>query len=152
MNTSLRERILEQLDDHHVLTLATSGPDGPWAAAVFYAYEDLALYFLSSPDSRHALNIGAGAEVAATIQRDYDDWPGIRGLQLRGWAAPIGATNEAGARARYGARFPVVGLAAKAPAAIVRALGKARWYVMRPRTAWLIDNRLGFAHREQLDI
>ena len=82
MNLSLRERVLEQLAEHHVLTLATAGPEGPWAAAVFYAHDGLTLYFLSSPNSRHSLNIADGAEVAATIQRDYDDWPGIHGLQL----------------------------------------------------------------------
>lgn len=152
MNLSLRERVLEQLADHHVLTLATTGPEGPWAAAVFYAHDDLTLYFLSSPTSRHSLNIAAGAEVAATIQRDYDDWPGIHGLQLRGRAEPVPANEVAIVRERYGKRFPVVGLAARAPAAIVRALDRIRWYVLYPRSIWVVDNRLGFGHREQLDL
>lgn len=152
MNAQLRERVLEQLADHHVVTLATTGPEGPWAAAVFYAHSDLTLYFLSSPTSRHALNIDSGAEVAATIQRDYGDWPGIRGLQLRGRAEPVPTNNEGIVREQYGKRFPVVGLAAKAPAAIVRALDRIRWYALYPRSIWLIDNRLGFGHREQLDL
>lgn len=148
----MRARVLEYLDEHHVLTLATTGPEGPWAAAVFYAREDLTLYFLSSPTSRHGRNIGSGAEVAATIQRDYADWPGIRGLQLHGNVEPVARDNEALVRERYGQRFPVVGLAAKAPAAIVRALDRIRWYALYPRSIWLIDNNLGFGHREQLDL
>lgn len=134
------------------MTLATMGREGPWAAAVFYAHDGLALHFLSSPGSRHALDIGTGTEVAATIQHDYDDWPGIRGLQLRGRAAPVTAGDQALVQRRYGERFPIVGLPAKAPAAIVRALDRIRWYTLRPRSIWLIDNRLGFAHREQLDL
>jgi len=152
LTSALRERVLEQLADHHVLSLATTGPEGPWAAAVFYAHDGLSLYFLSSPTSRHALNIGAGTEVAATIQHDYDDWPGIRGLQLQGRAEPVAAHDEAGVRQRYAARFPVIGLSARAPAAIVRALDRIRWYVLCPRAIWLIDNRRGFAHRERLDV
>jgi uncharacterized protein YhbP (UPF0306 family) len=152
LNLSLRERVLEQLAEHHVLTLATAGPEGPWAAAVFYAHDGLTLYFLSSPNSRHSLNIADGAEVAATIQRDYDDWPGIHGLQLCGRAEPVPANDVAIVRERYGKRFPVVGLAARAPAAIVRALDRIRWYALYPRSIWVVDNRLGFGHREQLDL
>jgi uncharacterized protein YhbP (UPF0306 family) len=149
---SLRERVLEQLADHHVMTVATIGPEGPWAAAVFYAHDDLTLYFLSSPTSRHSLNIASGADVAVTIQRDYNDWPGIRGLQLRGRAEPVPTKDEAIVRSLYGSRFPIVGLAAKAPATIVRALDRIRWYALSPRSICLIDNRLGFGHREQLDL
>jgi hypothetical protein len=150
LSLPLRQRVLDELAEHHVLTLATTGPEGLWAAAVFYANDDLNLYFLSAPTSRHAVNIGAGAQVAGTIQRDYDDWPGIRGLQLSGWAEPLATADEAAARRLYGGRFPVVGLAAKAPPAILRALDKVRWYVFRPDALWLIDNRLGFGHREHL--
>ncbi|MBK8286624.1 MAG: pyridoxamine 5'-phosphate oxidase family protein [Ahniella sp.] len=82
MNLSLRERVLEQLAEHHVLTLATAGPEGPWAAAVFYAHDGLTLIFFPPRTAATAFNIADRAEVAATIQRDYDDWPGIHGLQL----------------------------------------------------------------------
>jgi hypothetical protein len=66
------------------MTLATVGEDGPWAAAVFYAHDDCAS--ISSPRRPRATRRTWRAEprVAATIQRDYDDWPGIRGLQLVG--------------------------------------------------------------------
>ena len=61
---------------------ATRGPEGPWAAAVFYANTGFALYFLSSPTSRHGRNIGGNAKAAATIQEDYSDWREIKGIQL----------------------------------------------------------------------
>ena len=43
------QRVLCYLRDHHVATLATSGDQGPWAAAVFYANRGSTIYFLSAP-------------------------------------------------------------------------------------------------------
>jgi hypothetical protein len=37
VNTSPRDDALSYLEAHNVATLATNGPEGPWAAAVFYA-------------------------------------------------------------------------------------------------------------------
>lgn len=152
MSASLRQRVLEFLDEHHVMTLATQGTAGLWAAAVFYAHEGLDLYFLSSPKSRHGQDIDTGADIAVSIQRDYDDWPGIRGVQMAGRAEPLADAERDRVKTLYGERFPVVGKAAAAPRAILEALGKARWYCFRPATVYLVDNRLGFAHREKLDL
>ena len=38
MPASLQPEVAAYLADHHVMTLATHGPDGPWAAAVFYVW------------------------------------------------------------------------------------------------------------------
>ena len=148
MTETLREKALAFLGEHHVMTLATTGADGPWAAAVFYAHADLRLYFLSSPTSRHAACIAADPRVAATIQRDYDDWPGIRGLQLAGSVRAVAAEDEARVRALYQQRYPLIGGGAGVPRAILEALKKIRWYELVPEEIYLIDNTLGFAHRE----
>ena len=155
MNTGLRGRVLAFLDEHHVMTLASAGADGPWAAAVFYAFEDgddgeLKLYFLSAPTTRHARNLARSPRAAATIQRDYDDWPGIRGLQLEGTVRKIARADEARVRARYRERYPLIGGGAGVPRKILEALDKIRWYVFVPEDIYLIDNTLGFAHRERL--
>ncbi len=150
MSASLKERVLALLGEHHVMTLSTVGADGPWAAAVFYAHEDLRLYFLSSPTSRHAECLAADPRVAATIQRDYDDWPGIRGLQLSGTARAVAPGDEARVRALYQQRYPLIGGGAGVPRKILEALDKIRWYAFAPEDIWLIDNTLGFAHREHL--
>ena len=62
--------------------------------------------------------------------------------------------GDALARARdlYGQKFPVVGKIALAPAAIVKALAKVRWYRVTPRRLFYIDNALGFGHREEVDL
>ncbi len=152
MSAPLRERVLALLGEHHVMTLATVGADGPWAAAVFYANEDLKLYFLSAPTSRHAENLAREPRAAATIQRDYDDWPGIRGLQLEGTVREVARADEARVRTLYQARYPLIGGGAGVPRKLLEALDKIRWYEFVPQDIHLIDNTLGFAHREHLPV
>lgn len=152
MGAPLRSRVLALLGEHHVMTLATIGADGPWAAAVFYAHEDLRLYFLSAPTSRHAQNLAHDSRVAATIQRDYDDWPGIRGLQLAGTVREVAREDEARVRALYRERYPLIGGGAGVPRKILEALDRIRWYEFAPTDIHLIDNTLGFAHREHLPV
>jgi len=105
MKVSLRARVLGYLQQHHVATLATSGSEGIWAAAVFYVSDGTTLYFLSSPTSRHCQNLAHSARVAVTIQQDYADWPDIRGVQIEGVAAEIAGAEEEQARKLYGQKF-----------------------------------------------
>lgn len=150
MGAPLRERVLAFLGEHHVMTLSTVGKDGPWAAAVFYVNDGLKLYFLSAPTSRHAEHLAADPRAAATIQRDYDDWPGIRGLQLAGTVRAVAREDEARVRALYQRRYPLIGGGAGVPRKILEALDRIRWYEFVPDDIHFIDNTLGFAHRERL--
>ena len=145
-----RARALEYLRAHHVVTLATLGPEGPWAAAVFYANDDFRLIYLSAPSSRHSLNLARDPRVAATVQEDYADWPGIQGVQLEGVAREISGDAEKHARALYGKKFPVVGKLSQAPASIVAAMAKIRWYEVVPERAWFVDNSIAFGHRDEI--
>lgn len=138
------------LRDHHVATLATNGTEGPWAAAVFYVNEGDTLYFLSSPESRHSRNLAQNPRVALTIQEDYHDWLEIKGVQIEGVATEISGADEEKARRLYGRKFPVVGLLAQAPAAIVKALAKVRWYRIVPQRLYFIDNSLGLGSRDEI--
>lgn len=149
---AVRERVLGYLRAHHVVTLATHGTAGPWAAAMFYVNDGFKLHFISSPKSRHGVNVAAHPRIAATIQEDYADWPDIRGVQLEGIAGEISGDEEKRARALYGEKFPVVGTLSKAPAAIVAALAKVRWYRIVPERLYFIDNSRGFGHRDEIDL
>ncbi len=150
MNDPLRDRVLDYLACHNVMSLATQGREGLWAAAVFYVSEGFNLYFLSSPKSRHARNLAVNARVAVTIQEDYADWPQIKGIQLEGVAELINGPEEEQARKLYGSKFPVVGKLAQAPAAIVQAMAKVRWYKVVPERLYFIDNSVRFGHRDQI--
>lgn len=151
MNGDAVARALAHLRRHHVMTLATSGEQGVWAAALFYVNDGLTLYFLSSPATRHCTNLSQHRRAAVTIQADCTDWREIRGLQAEGSVCELSGDEEARARKLYGDKFPVVGKLAQAPAAIVKALARVRWYRFVPDRAWFIDNSAGFGHREELD-
>jgi uncharacterized protein YhbP (UPF0306 family) len=152
MSITLIDRVQHHLQAHHVATLATSGPQGVWAAAVFYVHDGWDLYFLSSPASQHCANLAHSAQVAVTIQADYADWPGIQGVQMEGQVDELSGQAEQRARQLYGQKFAVVGKLAQAPAAIIKAMAKVHWYRITPQRLLYIDNSLGFGHREEVDL
>ncbi|MGD8806327.1 MAG: pyridoxamine 5'-phosphate oxidase family protein, partial [Chloroflexota bacterium] len=69
-----RDQALTYLDQHTVMSLATYGRQGLWAAAVFYANDGFDLYFLSAGHTRHGQNLSDNPRAAATIQENYTDW------------------------------------------------------------------------------
>ncbi len=152
MKKRLRSRVKSYLRDRQVATLATSGSEGLWAAAVFYVSDGYTLYFLSSPTTRHCLNLAKNPRVAVTIHEDYADWLDIKGVQIEGLASEISGLEEKRARSLYGKKFPLVGKLAQAPAAIVRALAKVRWYKVVPQRLYFIDNSVGLGHRDEVDL
>lgn len=79
-------RAIEFLDRHHCMSLATDGPQGLWAATVFYVNEGFELHFVTRPNTRHIRNIEACPRVAATINDDRADWQEVAGIQLEGTA------------------------------------------------------------------
>jgi uncharacterized protein len=150
--TSLGDKALAYLHDHNVMTLATTGPQGLWAAAVFYVNDGFTVYFLSAPSSRHSLNIEAQPTVSATIQEDYKDWREIKGIQLEGETRRIEGSEQAVAIARYGLKFPIVGNLASAPTEIVKALSRIVWYKVVLTRLYFIDNTLGLGHRDEVPL
>lgn len=152
MKESLRARVQDYLREHHVATLASSGSEGIWAAAVFYVNDGYTLYFLSSPTSRHCRNLAYEPGVAVTIQEDCADWQDIKGVQIEGVAAEIAGPEEEHARKLYGQKFAVVGKLAQAPAAIVKAMAKVRWYKVIPQRFYFIDNSAGFGQRDEVEL
>ena len=152
MPQGLRERVQRYLREHHVMTLASHGDEGVWAAAVFYANDGFAIYFLSSPTSRHGSNLAGNPRVSAAVHEDYSDWSKIKGVQMEGIASVLAGEEEEAARRLYGAKYPVVGKLELAPAAIVKALAKVRWYKLVPERLYFIDNSAGFGHREEIEL
>jgi len=171
---ALKQRVLDYLDRHTVMNLASSGADGaPWAAPVFYARDGFDLFFLSSPDgSRHGRDIGQGNAVAASVTEDYQltgfsDWRLIQGVQLEGRAAPVQDEAEMSrAAAAYAAKFPFTAPYLKAIAGfpsvvarlehVIAALPGAtdfaatldnRLYRLTPRAVWFVDNAASFEKR-----
>lgn len=141
--------VADYLAAHHVMTLATQGANGPWAAAVFYASDGDSLIFLSSPTTRHCRNLALDARCAVTIQDDQGDWARIKGIQLEGRVTELAGDEERRAQHLYGEKFPIVGAVASIPPAIVKALAKVRWFRLVPERCYFIDNSKGFGHRDE---
>jgi len=140
----MREKALAYLAAHNVMTLATKSV---WAAAVFYAHDGFTLYFVSSPNSRHAQDLGEDPRVAAAIHEDYHDWRAIQGIQLSGTAERLEGAERDAALACYRDKF---GFLATAAAPILDALGKAACYRLTPAEMHFVDNSAGFGTRTRV--
>ena len=138
---------LTYLQEHQVMTLATEGPAGLWAAAVFYVNAGYDLYFLSAGHTRHAQNIAATNHAAGTIQEDYKDWPAIKGIQLSGSVTLLEGNERTEAIERYQQKYPFI---ASADDRMQRALDRVNWYRLQPDTFYFIDNGLGLGHRDTI--
>jgi uncharacterized protein YhbP (UPF0306 family) len=138
---------LSYLEEHQVMTLATQGAGGVWAAAVFYTNVQFDLYFLSAEHTRHVQNIRQNPRVAATIQEDYRDWKDIKGVQLEGIVQQLTGEAREEAIARYGRKFPFV---ANADARMQAALDQVEWFRLRPDRFYFVDNSRGFGHRDRI--
>lgn len=85
MDIDLRARAKEVLAQTHVMTLAVHDEAGVWAADVIFVYDDeLRLYWISDPDTRHSRAIEADGEAAATITASTKSKEPDFGLQLAG--------------------------------------------------------------------
>jgi uncharacterized protein len=152
MPEALKQQILDYLRSHHTLTLATCTSEVPWASTVFYASDDLRLYFFSVPESRHCQNLSANSRVAVTIQEDYKDWREIKGIQLEGEVELVDSVLEkAKAMAIYARKYPDVIKLFTSPDSGVfyRAFLKVKFYCVTPTKIFFIDNAQGFGKRQE---
>jgi len=155
MSNELKEQILDYLRSHNTMTLATTVGDLPWAATVFFASEDLHLYFFSAPDSRHCQNLAANPRVAVTIQEDYQDWRKIKGIQLEGRVSLVdGVLEKTKAMVIYAAKYPEIIKLFTNPASglFYKAFLKVKFYCVMPDKVFFIDNAQGFGKRQELTI
>ena len=155
MSDLLKQQLLSYLETHNTMTLGTCSGDVPWAATVFYASDDLRLYFFSVPDSRHCQNLAANPRVAVTVQEDYHDWQKIKGIQLEGTAILVDSIAEkAKAMAVYARKYPEVIRLFTNPASglFYKAFLKVKFYCVVPQKLFFIDNEQGFGKRQELVI
>lgn len=148
---SVRKQLLEYLQTHNVMTLATVGPEGPWAAAVFYVSEQTSLYFLSAPTTRHSSNFEHDPRVAATIQEDYSHWKEIKGIQVEGRVARLHGPGKERAIELYTKKFSFISPLLRVPMALAAAMDKVAWYRLTPSKLYFIDNAQGFGNRQQIE-
>ena len=126
------------------------------AAAVFYASDDLELYFLSNPGSRHGTNMAANARVSVAIHEDYREWKDIRGIQLEGRAELVRSPKRKLLFWQiYRKKFPFVDAFFRPGALYEMVQAKMagiRIYRVVPQEMFYLDNSRGFGHRERLPL
>jgi uncharacterized protein YhbP (UPF0306 family) len=144
----VRERLLRFLREHQVLTLAVNEAGvSAYAAALFYVVDDdLQLYVVTDPATRHGQAMMANPSVAGTIQRDRQQWHEIRGVQFRGLCQQLHGNARAAGWQMYSAKFPFL---QKPNAILTQELVNTAMWRIEPTWMRLIDNRSGFGHKEE---
>lgn len=143
------------LAEHYTMTLATAVDGRPWAATVFYVSdEQLRLYFVSDPKTRHASEAARNPNVAATIYAHDQAWQSIRGIQIEGRLAEVAGADRRRVQDLYVDRFPLIGrLIRAATSDAERLVGQrfaaATFYVLAPGRLRFTDNTRGFGHKDE---
>jgi uncharacterized protein YhbP (UPF0306 family) len=84
------------------LTLATTGPDGPWASPLAFTIEpDFSLIFYSATESRHCQNIAANPQVAGAIFDSTSPSNDADGVQFTGRCGEVAENELAAVMERY---------------------------------------------------
>lgn len=96
MDTAIRNKILELLEQHRIMTVATLRPDGwPQATTVGYVNKDLTLYFLCGLESQKATNLMRDDRISLTIDHDTPELMAITGLSMAARARVVHDRAEA---------------------------------------------------------
>ena len=149
----LTDRFAAFLDAHHVFSLATAGLQGPHATNLLYARDGLALLWVSDPSSRHSIELEGNEQVAATIAADYAEYSQIQGLQICGRAHRIiEMTERTRARVLLETRYSFLKRSAEGSSAVRAIYAQSQIYRLDPVRMILIDNSLGFGHKDILEL
>lgn len=151
----LKKAVLDYLQGHHTVSLATEREGIPHAATVFYVSIGFDIYFLSSPTSRHGENLTQNPTVSATINEDYSKWQMIEGIQLEGRVENVGGILDNGRIARaFVQKYPDVADFLFSPRklgqAIAQKIARVRFYKIKPARIFFISNAVDFGKREEL--
>ena len=90
MDKALKSKILEVLQSHRTMALATIRPDGySQATTVYYIHDELTLYFGIDPASQKAGNIKLNNKVSVAIASEDQDFYKLRGFSMSGIATRV---------------------------------------------------------------
>jgi general stress protein 26 len=148
MDKILRNKILELLDQHRIMTVATNRPDGwPQATTVGYVNDGLTLYFLCGRDSQKAQNLARDNRIALTIDRDASDPMAITGLSMAAHAVVVDDSAEVRkAWSLMPAKFPEY-----APLPMPKP-EEIRIFRVTPTVISVLDYAKGFGHSDLVTV
>ena len=102
------KRIIDFIQEHHLLTLSTSKENIPYCCNVFYIYDEKnnSLIFSSDTKTKHAQDFMENPEVAGTIALETKDVEKIQGVQLLGKITELKGGELNNATKQYLKEFP----------------------------------------------
>jgi nitroimidazol reductase NimA-like FMN-containing flavoprotein (pyridoxamine 5'-phosphate oxidase superfamily) len=148
MDDTLKSKILELLNQHRLMTIATNRPDGwPQATTVGYVNDGLTLYFLCSPQSQKAANLARDNRVSLTIDHDVNDPIAITGLSMAAQAEPVtNSTEVANAMNLLVTRYP------EYAAFPMPKPEEIAVYRVLPKVISVLDYSKGFGHSDLVTV
>jgi uncharacterized protein len=100
------QEVLDYLADRKTLTLATSGPDGPWAATLTYVNDGPDIYIWTRPSTNTARHLDQNPTAAFAIDEYAEDWRQTKGIQGRGPCSVVEGEGIARAADLFGQKYP----------------------------------------------
>ncbi len=130
-------KVIEFINEHHVLTLATSSNNEPYCANCFYVYfkEENMLVFTSDMETKHIGDVQKQNRVAANIVLETSVIGKIQGVQITGLLSQPSDDLLKKVKKAYLKRFPVA------------MLMKTNLWVLDVDFIKMTDNRLGFGKK-----
>jgi uncharacterized protein YhbP (UPF0306 family) len=135
------DSLADILEMNTLCTIATINQDGsPYSCTLYFApNENLDLYVLTSPASRHGRNLAVNPNAAATIYKSDQPWGEPHcGIQLTGSCCQINDQLMETAFEIYSSRFPRMLELARSWADIIAKL-ESRLYMIEPSFIRIID-------------
>ncbi len=97
MEAIFKQRIVELLDEHRIMTIATNRPDGwPQATVVGYTNHELTIYAVVGRTGQKFANITRDPRVSIAIAKDYPEPVEIKGLSMAARAVAVADPAEIG--------------------------------------------------------
>jgi nitroimidazol reductase NimA-like FMN-containing flavoprotein (pyridoxamine 5'-phosphate oxidase superfamily) len=148
MDASIERKIVDLLNGHRIMTIATLRPDGwPQATTVGYVNEGLTLWFLCGLDSQKAKNLAKDDRVSITVDHDTPDIMAITGLSMAARAHRVNDLTEA---QKVLAQLPLKYADAK-PGSVPMAMPKpdeVALFRVVPALISVLDYTKGFGHTD----
>ncbi len=130
-------KIINFINEHHVLTLATSINDQAYVANCFFVYlsKENAFIFTSSPETRHGSEMLINKRVAANIVLETKTVGKIQGLQMMANIEKLEGVEERNMKIAYLKKYPFA------------VLKLETMWKLTPDFMKLTDNSLGFGKK-----
>jgi len=131
------KQIIEFINEHHLLTLATSNNNEPYCCNAFYVFdkENRALIFSSDTTTKHAQDFIKNPKVAGSIALETKVVGKIQGLQLLGEIIKLNGKKLEKASKQYLKAYPYA------------RLMETHLWEMKLIFAKMTHNRLGFGKK-----